>query len=646
MSTPNFLGPYEIGKTIGRGGMGRVYEGRHVKSGDKVAVKLVANHLSDEQAFRRRFEKEIRALSLLRHANIVDIIGVGEEAGQLFYSMELVKGESLQAKIRRSRKLPWKEAVEIALQICSAVRHAHDVGVFHRDLKPANVLLTTEGTVKIVDFGILRQWGDSSNDTHSGAIIGTPDYMAPEQATTAPITPATDFYALGSVLYAMLVGRAPFRGKNATEVIDALQRDPPMRLDAIDSSLPKPLVDLVHHLLQKEPSRRPGTIRLITEALGELVDKASTGETRIDDGSSPELADSPTMEVEGDMTRFGAALGSTEPAAPREAESSGNRGNRDSFFVVTSTTPLRRTKVESGDSRSDPMSSITGLSGVDQDGGNDLDLEADERQSKTYFQLVDRSTKVPELSKGQHAGRSEESKASLVLTSVAIIMLLALTGWAISVAVTPPTADELFQRAISQQDQDAARSFVTRFDEDPRRPEVESFLMQERLAATQNRLRAKAKIGISPLSAAEDSFLSVMQTGVDSPAEYEKKLRAWRDAFTTGSEEAAIEDPAIMKLHELVRFELKRVTSSNDYERLDPRASDLMVTLQAIASDEDPNNQKRRLLGLIETLQDKAWAASVLEIATERLQALDDESESPQQDESESPQQAEQQESD
>jgi serine/threonine-protein kinase len=145
--------------------MGNVYAAEHETSGEEVAVKLIASHVADEPKFRRRFEKEIHALKLLKHPGIVRIVGYGEQKGQLFYSMELVRGETLQSRIRREKRLDWKVAIDVAVQVCAALKHAHDIGIQHRDLKPANLMLTPDGDVKLVDFGIPKNFWDSTEET-------------------------------------------------------------------------------------------------------------------------------------------------------------------------------------------------------------------------------------------------------------------------------------------------------------------------------------------------------------------------------------------------------------------------------------------------------------------------------------------------
>lgn len=266
MPTFEFLGPYRIGKQLGRGGMGSVYEAAHERTGEKVAVKLIAQHIADEPRFRRRFDDEVKTLQRLRHNGIVRLIGFGEEDGQLFYSMELVEGESLQSRIRRDKKLDWRVVIDISIQICSALKHAHDIGVIHRDLKPANLILTNDDTVKLVDFGIVKVFGNSEQ-TAPGSVLGTADYMPPEQATGIAATQRTDLYALGCVMYAMLTGRPPFTGKTVTEVIESLKRDRPVPLDLVNPDLPEALVELVHQLLEKDPADRPPTALAVMNRL-------------------------------------------------------------------------------------------------------------------------------------------------------------------------------------------------------------------------------------------------------------------------------------------------------------------------------------------------------------------------------------------
>ncbi|MEX2027761.1 MAG: serine/threonine-protein kinase, partial [Pirellulaceae bacterium] len=207
------LGPYELGETLGKGGMGSVYAATDTLTGQRVAVKALTPHLAQAEGFRERFEAEIESLKTLRHEGIVRLFGYGEEHGTLFYSMELVEGTSLEEELQRGRRFHWRDVIGIAIQLCRALKHAHDHGVIHRDLKPANVLINSSDQVKLADFGIARLFGNTQLTT-AGGVLGTADYMSPEQADGRPITDRCDQYSLGGVMYALLAGRPPFRAKS------------------------------------------------------------------------------------------------------------------------------------------------------------------------------------------------------------------------------------------------------------------------------------------------------------------------------------------------------------------------------------------------------------------------------------------------
>jgi serine/threonine-protein kinase len=205
------LGPYKIGNRIGRGGMGAVFDGVNVDTGELAAIKILNPHLAEDEGFRERFEMEIDTLKKLKHPNIVRMYGYGEQNGYLYYAMELVKGHSVEEELQLGRRFSWREVVHYSVALCKALRHAHDHGVIHRDLKPANLLLTdAEDEIKLTDFGIARLFGNNRL-TMDGALVGTAEYMSPEQASGERVTPQSDLYSLGGVMFAMLAGRPPFR---------------------------------------------------------------------------------------------------------------------------------------------------------------------------------------------------------------------------------------------------------------------------------------------------------------------------------------------------------------------------------------------------------------------------------------------------
>jgi serine/threonine protein kinase len=271
------LGPYVISTLLGRGGMGAVYEAVDQGNGRVVAVKTLATHLSDDPGLRKRFACEIETLLSLRHPCIVELLAFGEEDGQPYFAMELVRGRSLEQLLRSGRTYTWRETVDVALAITRALKSAHDHGVIHRDLKPANLLFPDEpwgdATVKLADFGIARLFG-STGHTMSGMIVGTAEYMAPEQAAGAAVDHRVDLYALGLVMFAMLSGRPPFHGGQVTDVIKRQRSEPPPRIASRVADVPPELDDLIDRLLAKDPTKRPASALAVGRQLAVIFTTA------------------------------------------------------------------------------------------------------------------------------------------------------------------------------------------------------------------------------------------------------------------------------------------------------------------------------------------------------------------------------------
>ena len=349
---PEFMGPYKVEKIIGQGGMGCVYKAHHSKSGLPVALKVISNSIADEPRFRRRFQVEIETLKRLKHPNIVQLIGYGEEGGSLFYSMEFVDGESLHDCLRRNGPIPWDDVLKIGIDVCSALKHAHDIGIIHRDLKPANLLVNGEGTVKLVDFGIAKLFG-AAEMTMAGSVVGTADFMAPEQADGKTATTRSDLYSLGSVLYAALTGRAPFAGKTVPETLYALKFTDPIPLKRLAKETPLEFAELIEQLLAKDPAMRPPTALVVNNRMKAMqqglkrktetieIDQVGTMETHtsLDLNEFKErLIDMPTgtaerVTIEAQNLPNNAATDPTLLARPRTSPALDGDVSRD--FVVS-----------------------------------------------------------------------------------------------------------------------------------------------------------------------------------------------------------------------------------------------------------------------------------------------------------------------
>lgn len=259
---------YDLKQVLGRGGMGVVYRARQLALDRDVALKMLLSGGYAVPQELRRFQREAQAVAALRHPNIVQIYDVAETEGQPYYTMEYVDGGSLAERLSGIPK-PARDAAETVVTLAKAVQFAHDHGIIHRDLKPANVLLTLDGTPKITDFGLARRTELDAELTLSGARIGTPSYMAPEQAAgkSSTVGPAADIYSLGAILYEILTGRPPFRAETAMETQRQVIADEPVSPSRLNTRVPRDLTTICLKCLQKDPQRRYATSIALAEDL-------------------------------------------------------------------------------------------------------------------------------------------------------------------------------------------------------------------------------------------------------------------------------------------------------------------------------------------------------------------------------------------
>ncbi len=273
-----FEGRYQVLDILGRGGFGAVYRASQLGIGRDVAIKVLAAEVDQELPEIARFQQEARALAALDHPNIIKIYDFGQaEDGGLYLVMEYLRGKPLNQHLAQHGRLPPREVVEIALQIADALGEAHAKGIVHRDLKPHNLFLAESGrrtTVKVLDFGIARVLESSGQAaavlTRTGAFIGSPPYMSPEQSSGRPVTTQSDLYSLGCVLHELLLGRLVFDHTSATAfaVAHCMDTVAPPHIDGVP--LHGPLVDLVMALLEKDPQARPNDIEAVSDLLMEM----------------------------------------------------------------------------------------------------------------------------------------------------------------------------------------------------------------------------------------------------------------------------------------------------------------------------------------------------------------------------------------
>ena len=263
-----YFGDYELTEEIARGGMGVVYKARQATLNRTVAVKMILAGQLASQAEVDRFYAEAQAAAALDHPNIVPIFEVGKHQEQHYFSMGYVAGESLAQRLAAG-PFPPREAATIMREVALAVHYAHGQGVIHRDLKPANILFDSDGHPRVTDFGLAKHQSDASGLTVTGQVLGTPSYMPPEQisGSNGQIGPAADVYSLGATLYALLTGRPPFQSASAVDTLKQVLDKDPVPLREFDAAVPRDLETITLKCLEKPPSHRYGSAKLLAEEL-------------------------------------------------------------------------------------------------------------------------------------------------------------------------------------------------------------------------------------------------------------------------------------------------------------------------------------------------------------------------------------------
>lgn len=552
---PAQLGPYSIGARLGRGGMGAVYEAVDASTGATVAVKVLAAHLADDPGLKARFRAEIDTLKSLRHPGIVQLLAFGEEGDQPYFAMELVRGKTIEQQLRGGRRFTWQETVATGLAVTKALKLAHDHGIVHRDLKPSNILLA-DGVpigdgVKLADFGIAKLFGGAAHTVH-GNIVGTAEYMAPEQATGQGVDHRADLYALGLVMYAMLAGRPPFRGGQVTEVIEKQRHTPAPRVAAAVPAVPPELDTLIDRLLQKDPAARPGSAlalaRLLT-AIGTLVpdsDSAVPAADKLviaDHGATPSRPDK-----QGRSEDFTTVFGAAGPVAPSPSAGTPTPGNGVTAAPPAGPPEAGRTRHESFPRpASRPVSGDALTAGIERD-RTDLGAEEAAATTRVDSTVRRRHTTMADLEKADRERRSrDQTRKTWLQTAMAIAIAVTVLGggWML---LRPPTADTLYDRIKTVTNDDngdlrdadvSIRRFLRDFPQDPRAGEVAGFERTMALDRLERRSRRKVRVD-RPLSPVERDYRAAMAREQESPSECVDALTALLTLYA----KADVESPA------------------------------------------------------------------------------------------------------
>ncbi len=298
-----WIWPFELKERIGEGGMGVVYRARYVVNNHEVAVKLLPDDVTNPVVLAR-FERELEVLKNLSHPNIVRSFGGVCEDKHRFYAMELVEGGSLEDQLQQRGRLSWEQVVEYGRQMCAALSYLHQHGVVHRDVKPANFLISQNNQLKLSDFGLASVIA-ARKITTAGKTAGTILYMAPEQIRGANITPRTDLYALGCVLYELLTGTPPFVGRTPAATMHMHCHDPVPRVTKTALDCPVALEQIIQRLLEKDPQDRPADAVSVARELSRVTQTIEVvPKRRALDSSDFQLASASESETETADVRF------------------------------------------------------------------------------------------------------------------------------------------------------------------------------------------------------------------------------------------------------------------------------------------------------------------------------------------------------
>lgn len=608
------LGPYRIERLIGRGGMGVVYAATHTESSERVAVKVLSSVLAADPRFRSRFTTEIETLKKLHHPHIVRLLGYGEDEGHVFYSMELVEGQNLQEELRAGRRFHWREVARMGVQICQALKHAHDHGVIHRDLKPANLLLTDDEIVKLTDFGIARLFGASQHTTE-GSVLGTADYMAPEQADNRPVTARTDLYSLGGVFYALLTGRPPFPGKTVLEVLERLRHEEPPLVRQLAPEVPEEFEQIVRELLQKDPTKRVATPQILAKRL-KSMDFALSVDTRVvesrdplvsdlhdisehvritnlsfhDDSDAAEIAELPTIQVTDESEE-------ANPAAPR----------------ASGRTPAAAPP-------KDPLDDNTVVS---PKRGNAA--AANDGPRPASFTVVDGGDRDPGSSDSATTGWTTSVAAAGLM--VGLVVVLVGSAWAIWRTLQPTPIDELYdQIAVAReagpdelrQASGAIDEFVRRAPGDPRMDEVTTLRTDVEVLRAQRRLELLARQkGPESLATVEQAFLVALRAKQSNRSLARDRFQQMVDVF--GQLEG--ESDQVNAIVKLARHELSRLGDLPSPPNAD-NSGELEKRLERAEKELEPEQFRRFLTGVIGLYEGQPWATQIVAECQKKLQHL------------------------
>ncbi|NIL98058.1 MAG: protein kinase [Planctomycetales bacterium] len=600
------LGPYKIGACLGQGGMGTVYAAVETASGQPAAIKVLAPQLAANEGFRERFEAEIDSLKQLKHPHIVRLYGYGQEDHYVYYAMELVDGCSLEDELRQGRRFDWREVADIGIGVCRALKLAHDHGIIHRDIKPANLLWSKDEVVKLTDFGIARLFGNTGL-TSEGGVLGTAEYMAPEQADGRRVTHHCDLYSLGGVLYALLAGRPPFRSKSMLEMLQMQRYSQPEPVRRYAPDAPEELEQIISQLLEKDPRDRFPNALMVARRLEAMERALSLREEKTKSDphmNSTDQADQGSFTLKTDQHPEGG-----QPAA--DAAPLGMTIDADAAADEPAPTSVQEPE----------PAAVVLPKKLDQTQEHAPELTSDVLQHQTTFTTMEEERRAAEMR--QHSPNPLVAGPTWLLIAGLLATAL-LAYW----FMQPPTPQSLYQQIVAAAEEDdrallaaadEVANFLKHYPDHPRAAEIEKYqdrIDMLRLARTA-RIRARNLQRQYPDSPIAAEYLAAIELAEIDPDLAAARLQALIHLYQVARQED------IRVFVEAAREQLPRIR-----DKIQQRAASQLAWIRqrldhanAIAASH-PDQARGICEAIMDMYSDRPWAAPVIDEAQRQLDDL------------------------
>lgn len=594
---PSKLGPYLLEEVLGRGGMGTVYRGVDPETDERVAIKILAPDLADDAVFLERFQEEVQTLIELKHPNIVQLLSFGKQEGVFYFAMELVEGKSLYAMQKAGHHFTYIETVEIGIKVCEALQYSHNIGVIHRDLKPGNIIRAGDGQIKLADYGIAKRFG-AQQMTMSG-VMGTAEFMSPEQAMGKPATIQSDLYSLGGVLFALATGKPPIVGPTPQKTLEKVCTTKAPFLTDVAKDAPEELGLLIAKLLKKQPENRLRSARSVATRLGEILEilrQRAEMETNLVVQGEEELAlapldgSNPTM-VDARSTGGGKAA---EPSGKSSATrpQTGRSAVPGQNLARNSNETLR----EEG--------SVPGLTTANR-----------VIREQNYFERAVRAT--------EQEATEKPSVVGTLLLAVGLIVLLSVSGYLVyDRVIRPRTADELWVIIEPAQERPMAvmqqlELFLEQYPDDERAADAKELKAKAEAIQYRNGLALKSKFNKKDMTDLEKHFLKWTDDDHESKWDKQAELQALITYHRAGETEPSEQAQECLAAAEVFR----RMYLKQAIPEIDMKAKEINSRILAADRMEatEPEQAAEIRQSLIDLFGNKEWAKPLIDPLRKRI---------------------------